>query len=70
MQILCRKPVPAFIYAKAIQSLTSCRSRKTGKWGHLTKQVGRHWRLLSKDEGETWHLISHAEYNHTIDRRH
>lgn len=70
MQIVCRKPVPAFVYDKAIQSLSNGQVRKTINRSYLVKNVGRHWRLLSKDKGVTWHLMTHSEYNTLIDRRH
>lgn len=70
MNIVCRKAVPSFIYSRAVTAVKEGQSRKTSKFGHLTKTVGKHWRLLSKDGGNTWHLMSHSEYDTAVSKRH
>lgn len=70
MELICRKAVPAFVYTKALEVLSSCPARRTNGNKLLTKKVGKNWRLLSKDQGNTWHLMHHGEYDKTIDRRH
>lgn len=69
MEIVCRKPVPQFVFKQAVAALCSCPARRTYGKKLLTKKVGKNWRLLSKDEGFTWHLMSHGEYDRTIDRK-